>query len=207
MDGSIADFGSRFWRIIRQSSELNNKIENKLAISNIVYTDQFLCTPLATMLLGQVLYELKNIYEMDYAYPKTDILTQYTYQSAKKNRKTILDKWLSENLQRDVQNSFYEYFGLNVNCLLLDKEELEHHRSLSLFWEDGTKTKINLDHGFGFIFYKGADDYTRQRCKFKVNDSISSQVDLMCAIEKDKAVELITKPDKTTLITIYSEER
>lgn len=205
LNGSIADFGSRFWELMRTSSDLDNKLESKLDITSITYSDKFLCTPLATMLLGQVLYEFKLIYGVDYLDCSINILTKYTYQNPKDNQKTVLDKWLTKDMQTKVQNEFYKYLGLEVTCTIKRPKELEHHRSITIIWSDSSITKINLDHGFGFMYYKQNDEYSKEQCEFDVEASYKDQADLMLKIEGDKAIKIRSLSGKTSLITTYSE--
>ena len=205
LDGSIASFGDRFWQQVCLSEDIREKLDDKLEITSITYSDRYLCTPLSTMLLGQVLYKLKSIYDKEYSHPVIKVTTTNPSQNSKRNKGTILDKWLDKNLQQEVQNNFFRSLGLEATCSLLNQAELEHHRSLSIFWKDGSKTKINLDHGFGFMFYEKHIDKSKIYSEFDVGKDIGHQADSMLRIEATRDFDVKSNYKQTTLITVYND--
>lgn len=214
LDGSILDFGKKFWEKLREVPDVDMKLNNKTAISKITYHDKYLCSPLSTILLGQLLNQIKDLYEIEDkdGFPVTDIYTLLSEISKRKNKANILDKWKNSELQKTVQSLFFEKLNLNVECFLKKPNELDHHRYLLIEWVDNSKTKILLDHGFGFMYF---DDFFKPKnvrdkaslYEFDINDDkAANQVNIMFNNSNKGDFIVKSKPHKTTIFTVFNPE-
>lgn len=214
LDGSILDFGKKFWEKLREVPDVDMRLNNKTAISKITYHDKYLCSPLSTILLGQLLNQIKDLYEIEDKdeFPVTDIYTLLSEISKRKNKANILDKWKNSELQKTVQSLFFKKLNLNVECFLKKPNELDHHRYLLIEWVDNSKTKILLDHGFGFMYF---DDFSKPKnvrdkaslYEFDINDDkAANQVNIMFNNSNKGDFIVKSKPHKTTIFTVFNPE-
>ena len=199
LNGLLDDFGTTFWHILRESSELSGKLNAMLNVQSITYNDKYLRSPLTTILLGKVLYELKKAYGRDWPNPRIQIKT--SHQVPENEPKYVWHNWLSSDAQEKAQERYFSHLGLDANVGIYDHRKLEHHRSLCITWTDKSQTVINLDHGLGFM---DADTNQRLYNSFGFSSNIEQQVEAMNVIDNSKQYEVSSKEGKKTLFTIIN---
>ena len=199
LNGLLDDFGTTFWHILRESSEISGKLNAMLDVQSITYKDKYLRSPLTTILFGKVLYELKKTYGRDWPNPRIQIKT--SHQVPENEPKYVWHNWLSSDVQEKVQERYFSHLGLDANVGIYDHRKLEHHRSLCITWTDKSQTVINLDHGLGFM---DADTNQRLYNSFGFSSNIEQQVESMNVIDNSKQYEVSSKEGKKTLFTIIN---
>lgn len=192
LDGSVKEFGTRFWQVMRKYKDLDNQLSNKTSIEKIEYSDRYLLTPLTTLLLGEIIYGLKFIYDSDWTDPK--IIVRTTAASNDKQPCRIQHNWKDSGDQERVQNNFLEQLGLSVSVQAYNKKAVNHRRHLKIFWSDSSITVIVLDQGVGFI---------EASSNYRFNFDASSQAQAIELIKIGKSsLRLSSMQDKADYIYI-----
>lgn len=151
LNGPIKEFGSKFWQAMREYKNLDIQLSNKVGIEKIEYSDRYLVTPLATLLIGEIIHGIKSMYDKDNDWTDPKVIIKTTEASNNRDSFMIDHNWKSCSDQEKVQNNFLEKLGLDANIGLYDKKKLNHRRHLKVFWVDSSVTVIVLDQGVGFL--------------------------------------------------------
>lgn len=202
LDGSLNDFGTSFWSLIRKSLDFNSKLESMLGIESITYNDNYLRSPLTTILLGKVIYELKKIYSIDWTNPH--ILIKTSYETPKGKSNSLWHNWPKSYSQEKAQERYFSHLGLDASVRIYDHRKLQHHRSLCITWIDKSKIVINLDHGFGFIY---SDNDEKIYNIFNFSNNTEQQVEEMNKIDNSIVYKVGSKNNKRALFTIINYDQ
>ncbi|WP_426697045.1 DEAD/DEAH box helicase [Aeromonas hydrophila] len=146
LDGSLNGFAGRFWDHLRNESGLLNEIfEGKDRITEVTYTDRYVCSPLVVNHLVNVIHELGvrcsssfAIRVMGRQYQKNDSRTPWQCKH----------DWLSSQERDEAIRQAFEYCGLEGEVLSL--HSLPHYRQLQLQLHSGKRLTIQFDQGLSY---------------------------------------------------------
>lgn len=140
LDGSAADFGRAFWKLIAKESPLTVAAMTTHGVRSAEYIDRYLVTPLNVRLLCEVLTTM----------PRGKGLVQMGIRTARQERSerqgwAIFDPWPEDAHRRGVLMALLP----NASIEFLAKRDLPHARSLNLALGDGRRVVLLFDQGFG----------------------------------------------------------
>lgn len=154
IDGTIVDFGRRFWERLAEDFGLDQHTE----ISEIYYRDRYLRSPIQVSLLVQVLGHLKSHCSTD----TTIDIDSMSGASTSRVPSGFVDDWIDEHTRESATRLAVSLCtGVNrVSVNLLKKSTIAHSRELTICYARGLKRRIYLDEGFGawrISGYRGFD--------------------------------------------------
>jgi DEAD/DEAH box helicase domain-containing protein len=140
LDGPASEFGRRFCALVsREAPSLARRLEAD-AVTNIVYTDRYLSSPLAVRLLAEVVAEM----------PGRIVGAQVRIQTASRGSgrnpgRTIFHSFEADGLRRAV---IADVLG-TTDVTIQSRHQMPHARSLELRLNSGATMRLLLDQGFG----------------------------------------------------------
>jgi DEAD/DEAH box helicase domain-containing protein len=143
-DGSLLDFGNKFWSAINLKDFIHEK---KSKLRTIYYCDRYLMTPLHVSLLHGIIMELNKLVS-----PSTEIFIETLQMRYDSFPPTMVGHNWSEQEDRDgviVKVMEKIVSKKNITFLSKDKRDIAHRREMRLDWEDGSSVRIFLDEGVG----------------------------------------------------------
>jgi hypothetical protein len=150
LDGPLQSFGRRSWHIILQeASQLRQLFRNDDPLLEVEYSDRYIYSPIAVMLLKQLLGELK-------AYPGgiglETIITVHTstlFRNDTREPQFVYHNWRDAGDRKYVFESIFSHFG-KFKFTEMKKQLMPHARELRLKWKDSKSWTLRLDQGFGY---------------------------------------------------------
>ena len=156
LDGRIEGFGSRFWSVVEDHCRpLRDQLANGGSIKEVSYSDRYIATPWALLLIREVLLDLVRSERAD----SGTALRVFTRELRRRDVRPIHDgRSISDSWQDDgARESFFtEAFEAGRGRLRWEGPlELEtgpapHFRELRLDWADGVVWTLKLDQGVGY---------------------------------------------------------
>ena len=185
LDGPIQTFGQRLFDLIKIHSAIMETITHDPIVS-VDYTDRYLKTPVALLLLLGICNTLKSSSKFEHVHIKTTAIKANLRASEK-----IWDDWQKEQDQIDV---YEKIFGLVADKVILEmshkNSELSHGRLLTLTHQSGKNTTVAFDQGMGYwstcIFSRF--DSSKRFFPFE-KDTNTQIIAIMQAIESDFKIE------------------
>jgi hypothetical protein len=192
LNGPLRTLPIRLEELLRTSApELHKLIETDKAIS-ISYSDRFVKSPWATMLLGNFL----SVFAND-SLKTIELVTMRS--SSSRPGVEIKHDWFDWQVQESVLR---EWVGgvLRVETDIILKEqpyEMQHSRELAIHWQSGVMSRIILDQGMGYWQPRGP--YRSDR-GFDFNLDTDEQVKQM--VEKYKVLGMLNSGAWPTVLTL-----
>ena len=185
LDGPIQTFGQRLFDLIKIHSAIMETITHDPIVS-VDYTDRYLKTPVALLLLLGICNTLKSSSKFERIHIKTTAI-KANFRASEK----IWDDWQKEQDQIDV---YEKIFGLVADKVILDmshkNSELSHGRLLTLTHQSGKSTTVAFDQGMGYwstcIFSRF--DSSKRFFPFE-KDTNTQIIAIMQAIESNFKIE------------------
>ena len=155
LDGRTEGFGSRFWSVVEDHCRpLRDRLENGGSIKEVSYSDRYIATPWALLLIREVLLDLVRSERTDSG-TALRVFTRDLRRDARPIRdgRAISDPWPDDGAREAF---FMEAFGAGRGRLRWEGPlELEtgpapHFRELRLDWADGVAWTLKLDQGVGY---------------------------------------------------------
>lgn len=140
LDGSLREFGLRFW----------NQIATNIAddpIDEVAYIDRYFKSPLAALLLGSVLAELKQRNQQ--AFTQLQITTLPNQATRAYASDKVWDDWQRSDQQQQVLETWFSSIAHHVQVEITN-QSLQHARVLILRHRSGKITEITFDQGMGY---------------------------------------------------------
>lgn len=140
LDGSLCEFGLRFW----------NQIAINIAddpIDEVAYIDRYFKSPLAALLLGSVLAELKQRNQQ--AFTQLQITTLPNQATRAYASDKVWDDWQHSDQQQQVLETWFSSIAHHVQVEITNRS-LQHARVLTLRHRSGKTTEITFDQGMGY---------------------------------------------------------
>ncbi len=179
LDGSITDFGGRFWALLSSMSpELSRKLKDEDdELSSVTYHDRYVRGPLVGRLLFEV---LSGLGEMPGGLVgTTELVVVTTGAQAAHAHDKLRHDWPGVSAQKICMR---ELLGRVVRSPTFDHPRktwsLPHRRELTLKWRGGEEIIIRLDHGLGFLL-------PARGVEFDFDVSAKEQIDKLLAMTID----------------------
>ena len=151
LDGSSATFGKRAWSLLeRQAPRLAERLQNGSPLQSVQYTDRYLRSPLAFLLLHSLLEALTH-YPGGVSRDTTlHLQTADLDRSSGESPRFIFHDWRD---REDRRQTIETWFGENWPAFTwreAPNRELPHARELTLVWSDEDRWTVRLDQGLGY---------------------------------------------------------
>ena len=155
LDGRIEGFGSRFWAAVEDHCRpLKDQLENGGPIRKVSYSDRYIATPWALLLIREVLFDLVRSERADCR----TALRVFTWELRRDARpipgeRSIGDPWHDDGAR---ELFFMEACGAGrgrlrwTGALELETGPAPHFRELRLDWADDVAWTLMLDQGVGY---------------------------------------------------------
>jgi ATP-dependent helicase YprA (DUF1998 family) len=152
LDGPAMDFGESAWSwLLDQVPSLSTRLRALNPIREIRYTDRYLCSPLANVLLFRLLEALHNYPGGATSDTRLKITTAALQRYSPESPHLIFHDWVEKNERRravrECFQSAWKHFDLSDEK---SKKDLPHRRSLQITWGNGKESTIQLDQGLGY---------------------------------------------------------
>ena len=164
LDGRIEGFGSRFWSAVEDHCRpLKDQLEQGGPIREVCYSDRYIATPWALLLIREVLLDLVRNERTD----SGTALRVFTRELRRDVRPIRDGRKISEPWQDNgARGSFFtEAFGAGRDRLRwegpleLETGRAPHFRELRIDWADGVAWTLKLDQGVGYWRCKPSADF------------------------------------------------
>ncbi len=147
LDGSLDGFARRLWEHIGQEAKslLADVLTGQDPITELVYSDRYVCSPLVVNLLVNVIHEIGAHSDEGFA-----IRIQGRQYQKDDNRSPwqCRHDWRTSQERDDAIRKALEYCGLEADVLSLPA--LPHYRQLQLQLRSGKRLTIQFDQGFSY---------------------------------------------------------
>jgi hypothetical protein len=140
IDGSIKNFGLRFWRLIGAQAQLEFAALASVGVREVSYDDRYLTSPLALLLMSSVLSSIPGFAERAPCTIRTAKFSPGNF-----DRLFVYHDFGDDQLRSEVVSAFLPLARLQT----LRRRDLSHARNLVLALNDGRRVSILLDQGFG----------------------------------------------------------
>ena len=168
LDGRIEGFGSRFWSAVKDHCHpLKDQLEKGGPLKKVSYSDRYIATPWALLLIREVLFDLVRNEWADSG-TALRVFTRDLRRDARRihDERSISDPWQDD----DVRESFFmEAFEAGCGrlrwkgALELETGPAPHFRELRLDWTDGVAWTLKLDQGVGYWRCRPSADFPFDR--------------------------------------------
>ncbi|QCG89137.1 DEAD/DEAH box helicase [Azospirillum sp. TSH100] len=149
MNGPAEGFGQRFWALVlERKPEIGQLLQPGGKLSEVVYQDRYLFSPLPVRLLCEV---LKPIAATGRA-GEVDVLVRTRARRSSDYASVpfqLRDDWAFTEHRDDVVKAALARLALRGRIETGQNRDLPHERTLLLRWDNGGELKIHLDQGFG----------------------------------------------------------
>lgn len=151
LDGPAKDFGHRAWQLIAdQVPELAARLQTGTALRTVEYSDRYLHSPLALLLIERVISALQ-------ALPGgVDDDTRVRIRTTEPGARTQPGRpehwghdWQDRQDRRDVVKHVFAGYR-HVDWCEEPRQSLPHARLLQLDWPDGAVWELRFDQGVGY---------------------------------------------------------
>ncbi len=151
LNGPIKEFGARFWfEIISVKKDIGQIIEAKIPLTEIVYRDRYLFSPLVVRLLHEIIKPLTADRTRG-----AGSLVMTVRTRADRNRdntgggRYLHHDWSNIAHRNEVLRRALERSVTRVSLETDEQRNLPHDRTLSLKWANGETLLLYLDQGLG----------------------------------------------------------
>ena len=168
LDGRIEGFGPRFWSAVEDHCRpLKDRLEKGGPIREVSYSDRYIATPWALLLIREVLLDLVRGERAD----SGTALRVFTRDLRRNVRpihdgRSISDPWQDDGAR---ESFFTEALGAGrgrlrwKGALKLETGAAPHFRELRLDWADGVAWTLKLDQGVGYWRCRPSADFPFDR--------------------------------------------
>ena len=151
LDGSIRDFGKRFWSFVTNQHDGIAELlsGSSTIVDEIDYSDRYLFTPVSIALVYRILSGLKNVVGSSrWVSPLISITTTNTRGSGVHEiYDTVYSDWEDSSLRDSAAKRVLASLGLKPKWVVSDRRNVQHSRSLAVRFSDGTALTLRFDQG------------------------------------------------------------
>ncbi|HHM5415832.1 TPA: DEAD/DEAH box helicase, partial [Pseudomonas aeruginosa] len=147
LDGSLDNFARRFWEHLGTEANglINDALTGKDPITELVYSDRYVCSPLVVNLLVSVIHELGRLSDADFA---IRILGRQYQRGDNRSPWQYRHDWHSARERDEALRQALAYCGREGEVLSLPT--LPHYRRLQLKLRSGNQLTIQFDQGLSY---------------------------------------------------------
>ncbi len=143
--------GPAFWQAIRAASPvLSERLDAGLPIRAVLYQDHYVRSPLVARILLEALAELAKGAGDGSRHSRYRIITTPPNKQTSPGRQVQHDWTLAQEAKKTIEHLFRAK-SMSVEADLRHAKRVPHDRKLEITWNDGTRWRCQLDHGFGFL--------------------------------------------------------
>jgi hypothetical protein len=172
LDGPSATFGEHAWTLLeRLSPRMAERLNTSAPLKSVRYTDRYLRSPLALLLLHGLLKGLLR-------YPGGLVLaTAVRVETARLDHpgneqpRLMFHDWRDGDDRRQVVEQWFQESWPTFAWHEAIPRELPHARELVLTWSNGECWSVRLDQGFGY--WRTA---SRARPEFPFDNDVARQI-------------------------------
>ena len=153
LDGRVAEFGTRFWRLIRERSVDAREWLAAGQVTTVEYEDRYLFNPLAVALLAAVLRGLSGKSDQGAVVRPAAVirtLADRVGSSGQSQPSAIFHDWRDTATRDHVLKAIVSDAGFAVSVETAPRHALPHGRNLRIRHSEGVTFEIMLDQGFGY---------------------------------------------------------
>ena len=153
LDGHLQGFGKRFWKhMAEEAPELKRLVfDSDSDVIKIDYHDRYLFTPLAVALLVNLIEGLRDsITHSRWANVEVEVTTSDTSSNTRNHSRMVWDNWPDLTARDASIQQAFEYCGINVSVIPVDKFTSLHGRVLTIEFSSGDVLTIRLDQGVSY---------------------------------------------------------
>lgn len=145
LNGSVKDFGTEFWNLLtKHAAWLAPLLQQPL--KSLRYSDRYLKSPLTARLLYCIVKRLSALSQIPQS---MTIVAERMSESRSGYVESLSNNWAGLQQQQSVLQEAFKGFRAQVE--LKHKTNMPHDRFLLLEWPNGSKARISLDQGLGFL--------------------------------------------------------
>ena len=149
--GLLDGLGSRYWKeILDKSPHLQVRLQQRIPVREVLYSDGYVRSPLVARLLLEVLAQLVQISGDATRDTRFRVVTAHPAKPRSRPQ-YVHDDWATP---REAKNTIARLFAarsLEVEISHRKQKQVPHERIFRITWEDGLRWECHLDHGFGFM--------------------------------------------------------
>lgn len=199
LNGSIDEFAKRFLEYLKEKTGnfklLSDVLSGEEQISDITYTDRYVCNPFTINLLANIIYELGANTKETFA---VTIKGRRYEKEDNRSPWLIWHDWLRSEDRDEAMRQSLNYCGFNAK--VISEEKLPHYRQLCLELKSGRILTIQLDQGFSYWrVYRNPSEKSNHLHKFDFGAT-----DIGEEIMGKKSYNIEAPADDSTQIFIYS---
>lgn len=147
-NGLLTEFGQKFWRLITKNNiVLQNHFDSADELAAVYYSDRFLYSPWALMLVGELIDGLRKTMKNSWNKPII-----YIHSGEKKSdgyqKNGLFADWIDDTLRLEIIEKYFDF--MDEKCKAQAICDMPHGRFLKLMWTSGKSTIIRLDQGVGY---------------------------------------------------------
>ncbi|MYI36810.1 MAG: DUF1998 domain-containing protein, partial [Acidimicrobiaceae bacterium] len=164
LNGRIEGFGSRFWEhVLTNCDALRNEFSRQSTMTSVSYSDRYITTPWALVLLREILMDLvrRNRISSDTA---LHVLTKNLRpdHAGRRQVRSISDPFQDDTTRKAVFKKAFETGHGKLRWtgpVELQVGPTPHFRELQFEWQNGTKWSLKLDQGIGYWRCRPSADF------------------------------------------------
>lgn len=187
VDGSLADFGARFWQAVAASdSELGQQLAQGPRLASVVLVDRYLRSPLNLRLAYEVLRALES--KAGGISPETEIEVITASGRYGSEGRRYHDNWGQPRIAEAVGERVISSLSGHTTFSARQSTDVSHFREIRLRWNDGSSCSVRPDQGVTFMATK-----LRESFNFSWSDAKQAEELLKkrCGVEKKDAAPIV----------------
>lgn len=163
LDGSLDSFAHRLWDHLRIEANglLDDTLRGNDPITELVYSDRYVCSPIVVNLLVGMIHELRQLSDAEFA---IRIMGRQYLREDNRSPWQCRHDWLSARERDEALRQALEYCGLEGEVLSLPS--LPHYRQLQLKLRSGRQLTIQFDQGLSYWEPERSDKSYQLRFNF-----------------------------------------
>jgi len=187
LTGPVHSFGSKAWQLITRSApELGRRLQSENPIEKLVYTDRYLRSPLAILLLERWISALGDFPGGLNSASRVEFLSTELGKPHPRPPTTWFHDWQDPQDREEVVHGLFSERFDDFSWKTGKLHDVAHARVLLLRWADGEQWEVRLDQGLGywrlsnrnrngFPFGKGTNEQLKGLQKLNIDVSEASQ--------------------------------
>lgn len=147
LDGSLDSFAHRLWEHLRLEARslLDDALTGKDPITELIYSDRYVCSPLVVNQVVNVIHELGRQSDADFA---IRILGRQYQRDDNRSPWQCRHDWHSSSDRDEAIRQALDYCGFEAEVLSLPS--LPHYRQLQLQLRSGKQLTVQFDQGLSY---------------------------------------------------------
>ncbi len=147
LDGSLDSFALRLWEHLRLEARslLDDALTGKDPITELVYSDRYVCSPLVVNQVVNVIHELGRQSDTDFA---IRILGRQYQRDDSRSPWQCWHDWHSSHDRDEAIRQALDYCGFEAEVVSLSS--LPHYRQLQLRMRSGKQLTVQFDQGLSY---------------------------------------------------------